>query len=296
MIYDVIIIGAGCAGLTAAVYAARAGKSTLILEAETVGGQISSSPRVENFPSIKTVSGMAFSDNLFTQATDSGAEFSLEKVSQVIDGNPKTVVTGDGSYQGKSVIVATGVKHMKLGVSGEPDFDGKGISYCAVCDGGFYKDGTIAVVGGGDAAFVNALYLTGLCKKVYLIHRRDEFRAELANVDELKSKANVEWVLSSNIIELKGNSTLSEITVENAVTKEKRGIAVDGLFVCVGYAPENKIFEGLLTLDGAGYIVASEDCKTNIEGIYAAGDCRTKSVRQLTTAAADGAVAALSAI
>ncbi len=296
MIYDVIIIGAGCAGLTAAVYASRAGKSVLILEAETIGGQISSSPRVENFPSIKTISGMAFSDNLFTQATDAGAEFSLEKVKQVIEGNPKTVVTGDGSYQGKSVIVATGVKHMRLGVDGELDYEGKGISYCAVCDGGFYKDSTVAVVGGGDAAFVNAIYLTALCKKVYLIHRRDEFRAEQVKVFELKSKPNVEWVLSSKVVGFTGNPTLSGITVESTVTGERRDIAAQGLFVCVGYAPENKIFEGLLTLDEAGYIVASEDCKTNINGIFAAGDCRTKSIRQLTTAAADGAVAALSAI
>lgn len=292
MIYDIIIIGAGCAGLTAALYASRAGKSVLVFEAEAVGGQISSSPKVENFPSIRQISGAEFSDNLFAQAVSFGAKLLPEKVVAVTDSEIKTVVTGSGKYECSRLIIATGVKHKKLGLPNESDFEGRGISYCAVCDGMFFKDGTVAVAGGGDAALVNALYLANICKKVYLIHRRNEFRAESFKVNEIKSKPNVEFVLSSNIIALEGDDFLEFVTTEDVNTNEKKKIGLDGLFISVGYAPDNEIFRGLVTMDGAGYIVAGEDCKTNVEGIYAAGDCRTKSVRQLTTAAADGAVAA----
>lgn len=295
MIYDIIIIGAGCAGLTAAVYASRAGKSVLILESDTVGGQISSSPKVENFPSIKEISGAEFSDNLFEQAASFGAQFALEKVTGITDGEIKTIIAGSKKYECRRLIIATGLKHRKLGIQNESDFEGRGISYCAVCDGMFFKDGTVAVAGGGDVALVNALFLANICKKVYVIHRRDEFRAESVKIDEIKSKPNIELLLSSNIVALEGNDFLESITIEYVNSKEQKNIAVDGLFVCIGHVPDNEIFKGLVDLDDDGYIIAGEDCKTNVEGIFAAGDCRVKSLRQLTTASADGSVAAVAA-
>ncbi|MGI6746591.1 MAG: NAD(P)/FAD-dependent oxidoreductase [Acutalibacteraceae bacterium] len=295
MVYDIIIVGAGCAGLTAAVYASRAGKSVLIFEAEAVGGQISASPKVENFPAIKQISGAEFSDNLFQQATSFGAEFKFEKVTKVIDGKIKTVFTSSGNHECKNLIIATGLKHRKLGLENEAYFEGKGISYCAVCDGMFFKNGTVAVAGGGDSALVNALYLANICKKVYLIHRRNEFRAEKFKVDEINGKANVELLLCANITQLKGDDFLKSVTIEDVNTKEKKTIELDGLFVSIGHTPDNEIFRDLIKLDSAGYIVAGEDCKTNVDCIFASGDCRAKSLRQLTTAAADGSVAAVSA-
>ncbi len=265
MIYDIIIIGAGCAGLTAAVYASRAGKSVLIFEAEAIGGQISSSPKVENFPAIKQISGAEFSDKLFEQATSFGAEFKYERVMKVTDGKIKTVITSSGNHECKNLIIATGLKHRKLGLENEAVFEGKGISYCAVCDGMFFKNGTVAVAGGGDSALVNALYLSNICKKVYLIHRRNEFRAEKFKIDEIKGKSNIELILSANIIQLNGEDFLKSIITEDVTTKEKKTIELDGLFVAIGHSPDNEIFRDLIKLDSAGYIIAGEDCKTNID-------------------------------
>lgn len=295
MLYDIIIIGGGCAGLTAAIYAARAGKQVLVFESDAVGGQISTSPKVENFPSIKQISGADFSDNLLSQATSFGAKLIAEKVTKIKDGETKTVYTGGGEYECKRLIIATGVKHRKLGVSNEDDFEGRGISYCAVCDGLFFRDANVAVIGGGDSAVITSLYLSNICKKVYHIHRRDEFRAESYRVNELKTKSNVELVLSSNISTFEGDDFLQAVIVENVNTKELKKLEVDGLFISIGYSPDNEIFKDVIALDNEGYIIAGEDCKTSTDGIYAAGDCRAKSLRQLTTAAADGAVAAVSA-
>ena len=293
MTYDIIIIGAGCAGLTAAVYARRAGKTVLLVEAETVGGQIGSSPRVENFPSIISISGAEFSDNLFTQATQLGAEFELERVTEVIPGDTVRVITEYGEHTCKKLIIATGARHKKLGISDEDRFEGRGISYCAVCDGAFYKGKTVAVVGGGNAALQSAQYLAAICQKVYLIHRRSEFRGEKQKADELTAYPNIELVMNSEITSLGGEKFLTSLTVTDVNTGSAREIPVDGLFVAVGQIPQNSVFEGVVELDGQGYIVAGEDCKTNVKGIFAAGDCRTKAVRQLTTAAADGAVSAI---
>lgn len=294
--HDIVIIGAGCAGMTAALYAARAGRGVLLLESENFGGQITFSPRVENFPSISQISGSEFADNLFEQVSALGVETELERVTGIRDGGTvKTVVTEDGEHDCKAVIIATGVKHRMLGLPGEEELTGSGVSYCAVCDGAFYKGGCTAVVGGGNTALQDALFLSQYCKKVYLIHRRSSFRGEERLVNAVKRKGNVELALDSVVESLEGGGTLTGITVKNVVTGETKALAVDGLFVAIGQNPDNTAFKKLVNLDTDGFIIASEDCQTSAKGIFAAGDCRTKEVRQLTTAAADGAVAALAA-
>ncbi len=294
--YDVIIVGAGCAGLTAAVYALRAGKSVLILEAETIGGQISSSPKVENFPSIKSISGAEFSSNLFDQATELGADFELDRVEKIIDGETKKVITEYGEYECKALILATGVKHRKLDLDNVDDYEGNGISYCAVCDGAFFKGMKVAVNGGGNSALQSAEMLSEICEKVYLIHRRDTFRGEKTHVERLEKIPNIEFVLNSTVTGLSGDGALESIEITNTQTSDKSTLEVSGLFAMIGQIPQNSVFADVVELDEAGYIKAGEDCKTSADGIYAAGDCRTKSIRQLTTAAADGTVAALAAI
>jgi len=295
--FDIIIIGSGCAGMTAAVYAVRAGKKVLLLESENFGGQIVYSPRVENFPSIKNMSGSQFASDLYDQAVDLGAEPELTKVLNVIDkGLTKTVVTEDGEYDCLSVIVATGVRHRHLDVINEDQYVGRGISYCAICDGVFFKNKNVAVVGGGNTAITDAMYLSQYCQKVYLIHRREKFRAEQKTVDILQSKPNVEFVLNSTITDLIiNNEDISGVEVTNKNTCETRILDVEGLFVAIGQVPNNEIFKDLIELDDSGFIIANEDCITSVNGIFVAGDCRTKEVRQLTTAAADGAVSALAA-
>ena len=208
-------------------------------------------------------------------------------------GDSKAVITESGREQCKKLIIATGVQHRKLGLPEEDDFVGRGVSYCAVCDGAFFKNTDVAVVGGGNAALRSAQLLAGICKKVYLIHRRNEFRGEKMIADDLVSLGNVEFVLDSVVSGLIGDGDLSSVEVENTVSNVKTKLDVSALFVCVGQIPSNEIFKDIISLDENGYIIAGEDCKTNIDGIFAVGDCRTKSVRQLTTAAADGAVAAL---
>jgi len=292
--YDIIIIGAGPAGLTAAIYAARAGKSVLVYEKEGIGGQIAFSPRVENYPGIRSVSGSEFADNLYEQALSFGVDIELETVVGIeTNGDIKTVLTEDGKEQCKKIIIATGVQHKKLGLPEEDDYVGRGVSYCAVCDGAFFKNSDVAVVGGGNAALRSAQMLSGICSKVYLIHRRNEFRGEKMIVDELSSLANVEFVLDSVVSSIKGDGDLSAVEIENKITGIRTTLDVSALFVCVGQVPSNEAFKDIIALDENGYIIAGEDCKTNIDGIFAVGDCRTKTVRQLTTAAADGAVAAL---
>lgn len=294
--YDIIIIGAGTAGLSAAIYGVRAGKKVVVLEGTMYGGQIVNTPEVENYPGIKKVSGFDFATELYEQAIELGAEVVLDKVVtiKVEDGIHHVECEGD-TLAGKSVILATGSKNRKLGLDNEEALIGKGISYCATCDGMFYKDKVVAVAGGGNTAVEEAGFLSNYCKKVYLIHRRDEFRAEEHLVNALKEKSNVELVLSTKITEIKGVEKLEAIDIHNTQRDRKLNVAIDGLFVAVGREPENHSFAHLVELDEQGYIAAGEDCKTTCAGIYAAGDCRTKKVRQLTTAASDGAVAALAA-
>lgn len=297
IMYDIVVVGAGTAGLSAAIYGVRAGKSVLVLEGASYGGQIINTPEIENYPAIKKTSGFDFATDLFNQAKDLGAEVKYEKVTGIsLEGNIKKVKTDKGDYDAKSVILATGAKNRPLGLPNEKKLVGSGVSYCATCDGMFYRGKTVAVNGGGNTAIEDATFLANVANKVYVIHRRDEFRAEEAVVAALKKKDNVEFVLNSNIVEIKEESfAVSGVVVEDKNTHERREIAIDGLFVAIGQVPDNAAFAQVVELDKAGYIVAGEDCKTMTEGIFAAGDGRTKEVRQLVTAAGDGAVSGVAA-
>ena len=294
--YDVIIIGGGPAGLTAAVYARRAGKSALVIEKDAFGGQIAQSPRVENFPGFASISGTELADRLLAQAMEQGAEVELEEAADVrVSEGVKTVVCTSGAvFEGRALIVATGAKPRALGLPHEEELTGSGVSYCAVCDGAFYANRPVAVVGGGSSALQDALLLSENCSRVYLIHRRDSFRGEQALVDALRRRENVEFLLNAQVTELRGRHELSGVTVDQFGTA--RTLAVDGVFIAVGAQPDNDAFSPLLKLDAAGYADAGEDCLTPTPGVFVAGDCRAKAVRQLTTAVADGAVAALAAV
>jgi thioredoxin-disulfide reductase len=294
--YDIVIVGAGTAGLSAAIYAVRAGKSVIVLEATTHGGQIVNTPEVENYPGIQKISGFEFANNLYKQAKSLGAEVIYEKVIGIeVNGEEKIVHTTKEDYQAKAVILATGAKNRPLGLEHEKEWIGAGISYCAICDGMFYRGKDVAVAGGGNTALENAIFLTNYCRKVYIIHRRDAFRGEEKLLQTLKEKPNVEFVLNANITRLIGEDGVDGVEVEDKNTHEKRIIDVMGLFVAIGQMPENSEFINVVDLDKGGYIEAKEDCKTKTKGIFTAGDCRTKKVRQLATAASDGAIAALAA-
>ena len=288
---DIIIIGGGIAGLTAAVYCLRSGKSVLLFERKSYGGQISQSHAVENYPGFKNISGAELSMNLHAQAKDFGCEFRNESVTKVIDGETKKVVTNKGEYESKAVIFALGAEPRKSGLENENSLIGRGLSYCAVCDGNFFRNRETMVVGGGSTAVQDALYLADICKKVYLVHRRDTFRAEDSLVAKLKEKDNVEFVIDSVLVSAEASPILKSVTVKNVKIDEERKFAVNGLFLAIGQVPATKDFADILPLDEYGYVIAGEDCKVS-EGIYIAGDCRKKPVRQLTTAAADGTVAA----
>lgn len=292
---EIVIIGAGCAGLTAAIYAARAGKSVLVLEGEGVGGQIATSPRVENYPGIMQTTGMEFADALCEQATGFGAQLELadaERVEKRSGGF--AVVTKRREYPAAAVIIAVGARPRELGIAGERELAGNGISYCALCDGAFYKGENVAVVGGGNAALQSAEYLSSICNRVTLVHRRAEFRGERALAERVAQLPNVELKLGCTVAELNGTGELCGVALcdSNGVSEK---IALSGLFVAVGRRPQNERFADTVKLDEAGYIAADESCFTSCPGVFVAGDCRTKTVRQLTTAAADGAVAATAA-
>ena len=294
--YDIIIIGAGPAGLTAAIYARRASKNVLVLEAKSYGGQIINTLDIENYPVEAHISGFDFATKLYNQTKELGAEIKFEKVVDINDkGQVKEVITTKNTYTAKAVIIATGSENRKLGIEKEDELIGKGISYCATCDGAFFRKKNVAVVGGGNTALEDALYLSDLVNKVYLIHRRDEFRGEESTVRRLKEKENIEFVYNSNVTKLNANERLESIEVTNK-DGSTRTIEVDGLFVAVGRIPENENFAKLINLDNSGYIIANEDCKTNVAGIFVAGDNRAKEVRQLVTATSDGAIAATAAI
>jgi len=294
--YDIVIVGAGVAGLSAAIYGARAGKNVLVLEAKVYGGQIVSTPEIANYPGIKSISGYEFSTNLYEQAKELGAEIKLERVLEVkLEGNDKIVVTDHNQYTAKTIIIATGAKFRPLGIEKETELIGHGISYCATCDGPFFRGKEVAVNGGGSTALEDALFLSSYCSKVHIIHRRDSFRGEEKLLQTLKGKENVEFILNSNIIELIGTEKLESIRIKNKETKEESELRISGLFIAIGQMPENAIFRDLIKLDPNGYIIATEDCKTSADGIFVAGDTRTKAIRQLTTAASDGSIAALAA-
>lgn len=294
--YKIVIVGAGTAGLSAAVYAQRAGQDVIILDGKGYGGQIGSTDKVENYPGIASVSGFDFATGLYEQAKSLGAKIKFSEVKAV----EKTeagfdVVTERVTYKTSAVIIATGLEKRKLGLANEEILTGKGISYCAACDGAFYKGKNVAVVGGGNTALEDALYLSTYCTNVYLVHRRDEYRAEQTYVDEIAGKDNIVQFKSCVPAEIIGADKVEGLTVKCLKDDSLKTLEVSGVFAAVGQVPSNDIFKDLIELDPSGYIVAGEDCLTSTEGIFAAGDCRTKEIRQLVTAAADGAVAGITA-
>ncbi|MBQ2687460.1 MAG: FAD-dependent oxidoreductase [Clostridia bacterium] len=294
--YDIIIIGGGPAGLTAAVYARRAGKSALVLEKASFGGQITYSPKIENFPSAISVSGTELADKMMEQALAQGADIELEEVISVekVDGGFK-VQTDFSEYEAKAIVIATGAKHRLLGVEGEENLVGKGISFCAVCDGAFYANKEVMVIGGGNSALVEATLLAETCKKVTVVQNLPYLTGEKATADALLSRDNVQVIYSTVVKEFKGEDELEAVVLKAEDGKETT-LTPDGVFVAIGLAPENTAFENLAELNEQGYIKADENCLTKTEGVFVAGDCRTKAVRQIATAASDGAVAALKAV
>ncbi|MBR6880752.1 MAG: FAD-dependent oxidoreductase [Clostridiales bacterium] len=295
---DIAIIGAGTAGLTAAIYARRAGVETVVYEAESYGGQIINTPEIENYPSVRNISGYEFATNLYEQAVSLGAKVEFDSIVSV-EGDAASGFTLRGEYEAeqkaRAVIIATGAKNRHMGIPFEDKFTGRGVSYCATCDGAFYKGKTAAVFGGGNTAVEDAIYLSALCSKVYIIHRRDEFRADAGLVSRLLSLQNIEPLMSYVVKGLEGQDRLSGLILESTKDGSEKSIDTDALFVAIGQVPSNDVFKDLIALDESGYALAGEDCFSTCEGIFIAGDNRTKKVRQLTTAAADGAVAALAA-
>lgn len=291
---DVLIIGAGPAGLTAAVYAARAGVSVLVLEKSIYGGQVSLTSEVDNFPTRQGIDGPEFATSLYEQATAQGADVRFDEVQAVeLDGEIKRVTTAEKVYEARTVILAGGAAHRKLDCPGEDEFAGRGVSYCATCDAAFFRDKVVAIAGGGDTALGDALFLSNNCKHVYLIHRRDSFRGQKAKQDAIRARANIEPILSATITAVHGDTKVTGCTVKTP--EGERRLEVDGVFVAIGLDPQTALYKGMLPTDPAGYIVAGEDCATPLPGVYVAGDLRQKPLRQIVTAAADGAVAAVSA-
>ena len=292
--YDVIIVGGGPAGLTAALYAKRANKTVLVIEKASFGGQITYSPKVENIPGFAEVTGNEFAEKLVEQVLGQGADVECAQVVKIDDGDIKTVYTEDGQFTAKSVIIATGAKHRMLGLKNEENFVGEGISFCAVCDGAFYQSKTVAVIGGGNSALQEALLLSDLAKKVYIIQNLDHLTGESKLADQLTNKTNVEVILGTVVDSILGDTEFKGIVVKDAQGNTNQ-ILLDGMFVAIGLVPQNEPFKSIITLNNFGYVDASEDCVTNAKGIFVAGDCRSKKIRQVATAAADGAVAALAA-
>ena len=293
--YDIVIVGAGTAGMSAAIYGVRSGKKVLLLEEKNYGGQIVNTPEVENYPGIIKTSGFEFATNLFNQAKSLGAEIKYEKALKIEDnGTLKTIVTNKNTYEAKTVIIATGAKNRQLRLENEKKLIGSGVSYCATCDGMFFRGRNVAVVGGGNTALEDAMFLSNYCNKVYIIHRRDKLRGEDKIAKAISEKENIQLVWNSNVIKILGDNQVEGITVKNSVDGSEKNIKVSGLFIAVGQEPDND-FQSVIKLDEKGYVIAGEDCRTETNGIFTAGDCRTKSVRQLTTAASDGAVAAIGA-
>ncbi len=294
--YDIIVIGGGPAGLTAALYALRANKSVLVIEKGAFGGQITYSPKVENYPGHPSLSGNELADKMVEQVLEQGADVEVDEVLDVIIGedNVKTVVCETAEYKGKAVIIAVGVKHRMLGLEGEEELVGEGISFCAVCDGAFYKDKDVTVIGGGNSALQEAILLSENCKSVTVIQNLEDFTGEKRLVENLLKKQNVSAIFGAKVTGLiKNEEGLCGIKI---LTNEgEREVKTDGMFVAIGLIPSNKPFQKLAELDNYGYFNAGEDCLTKTEGVFVAGDCRAKRIRQVTTAAADGAIAALAA-
>lgn len=288
--YDIIVIGGGPAGMTAALYAARAGKKTLILESNAFGGQIATSPRVENYPFVKRITGAELADGMFSQIADLGVDFDMGSAVCEKREDGFVVTTEYGKYLCRAVVLATGVRHKKLNLQREEELTGKGVCYCAVCDGAFYAGKSVAVVGDGNSAAQYCLYLAETCEKVYLCTLTDKLFCDKNLCAALQRADKVQWIKSVSVTALEGTDELSAIRFSDGST-----LPVDALFVAIGQQPHNEAFAGLVKLDEQGYVVAGEDCATSCEGVFAAGDCRTKKVRQCATAVGDGATAAVNA-
>ena len=290
--YDIVIVGAGPAGLTASIYARRSNKKVLVLEANTYGGQIVNTLDIENYPVESHISGFDFATKLYNQAKDLGSEIKFERVTEIKNlKDYKEVITNKNTFKCKSIILATGSENRLLGIEREKELTGKGVSYCATCDGAFYKNKDVAVVGGGNVAVEDALYLSNIVNKVYIILRNETFKADDASVIDLKKKENVEIIYNSNVTKMIGENRLESIIIKDKNGTDKE-LNISGLFIAIGRIPENENFKNLINLDDYGYIIAGEDCHTNVDGIFVAGDNRTKELRQLVTATSDGAIAA----
>lgn len=290
--YDIIIIGAGPAGLTAAIYAGRAGKSCLVIEKEYMsGGQVLLTSEVENYPGFHGISGFELGEKLRSHAEKFGTEFVTDEVISIENAfeKQKTVCGIEKKYQTERIVLAMGARHKTLGVEGEEKLSGMGVSYCATCDGAFFKNKTVAVVGGGNVALEDAIYLSALCKEVLLIHRRDTFRGEMILRKRVEELPNVTMLLNSTVTKILGEDQVEEIEVASVPDGKKDRIQVDGVFLAVGIAPNTAIAEPIVEMDENRYILAGEDGRTSVEGIYAAGDLRKKQLRQIITATADGA-------
>lgn len=292
--YDIIIIGSGIAGLTSAIYALNNKRKVLILESQTYGGQIINSNIINNYPGFLEISGFDLMTNIYNQVKNLGGVIKYEEVLEITKN--KKIITKNETYEAKSIIISTGLSPRKLNLENEDKFIGKGISYCATCDGSFYKDKDVMVVGGGNTAIEDVIYLSNICKKVYLVYRRKELRKDVNLTEKLKTLSNVEIIYNSNIEKLNGDESLNSVDIINKDTEKITNIIIDGLFVAIGKIPSGNIFKDLLNVTENGYIITDEDCHTNIDGIYAAGDIRKKNLRQLVTAASDGAIAAIEAI
>ncbi len=295
--YDIIVVGAGTAGMTAAIYALRAGKSVLLLEKGSCGGQIINTPAIDNYPGLPGISGYEYAEKLRQQVLSLGVALRYEEVTAIrTAGEEKQVETTKNVYTCRAVILATGARNRHLELPQEAQLVGRGLSYCAACDGMFFRKQTVAVVGGGNTALEDALYLANLCAKVYLIHRREGFRGESGLLARVRQRENIELILNTVVTALESDAQgLTGLRLRNTEDHTESGLSVQGLFVAIGQVPDNAAFSDLVELDAQGYIAASEDCRTRTPGVFTAGDCRTKAVRQLTTAAADGAVAGLAA-
>lgn len=292
-IYDTIVIGGGPAGYTAALYAARAGLSTLVIEKMSAGGQMAQTLQIDNYPGFEEgVDGFTLGMKMMQSAERFGAETVMAEVTSVdFDGKIKTIVADDEEYHTRTVIVATGANHRHLGLDSEYAFAGRGVAYCAACDGMLYKGKTVAVIGGGNSAAADALLLSRICEKVILVHRRDSLRATKVYHEPLMKSENVEFRWNSTVEEILGENKVSSLRLKNIQSGSEETIAVDGVFVSIGRSPATELFKDVLELDNGGYIVADETTRTGIPGVYAVGDVRTKAVRQVVTAVSDGAIA-----
>ena len=297
--YDVVIIGGGPAGLTAGIYAARAGKSTAIIERGLIGGQITFTDSIDNFPAAPGMNGAEYAMKIQAQAESFGAEIIMDEIVEVAapetEGGLFKIKGNNDEYEATAIVLATGLDNRKMGISGEDGLISRGISFCAVCDGAFFRNKEVAVYGGGNTAVEDAAFLANICTKVTIIHRRDRFRAEQAVVDELKALDNVEFVMTSNVVGVNGEKALESITVKNNETGETKDIAVSALFVAIGKIPNGKPFANLVSTNEAGYFDIGESCEAGTPGVFVAGDGRSKELNQLTTAVSDGSIAATKA-